>query len=235
MYAYQLLIVPVCCAATAEPRCRADPVYRPCWPVSLVYFRMTRSHVTAAVFQTRARFYDTFTSDFVEWRSTVLWVLERRRARSSRSVCCEGSFGDSRWEWGRVTERYDWRSPGASPLSRSTVFSPHRDTVLTCLTIDTLITSSSQVQVLLATTTDARHHQPFAARPMTPAVRIIAVVHYAVATTRLLLCACCLLLAPSFGWHPWLYTMLYIPFPCLPVGILLDTVLSHNYRILLSF
>jgi len=34
--------------------------------VSPVCYRMTRSHVTAAVFQTRARFYDTITSDFVE-------------------------------------------------------------------------------------------------------------------------------------------------------------------------
>jgi len=37
------------------------------------------------------------------WRSTVLWVLEKCQARSSCSVCCEGSFGDSRWEWEWVT------------------------------------------------------------------------------------------------------------------------------------
>jgi len=67
---------------------------------------MTRSHVTAAVFKTRARFYDTFTSDFVEWRSTVLWVLERGRTRSSCSVCCE---------W------YDWRRL-VLVRCRSTVF-----------------------------------------------------------------------------------------------------------------
>jgi len=117
---YQLLIVPVCCAVAAEPhspprRCRADPVYRPCWPVSPVYHCMSRSHVTAAVFQTRARFYDT-----LEW-----------------------SFGDSRWEWEWVTEWYDWRSPGTSPMSRLTVFSPHRDTAVSCLTNNTLTTSSS--------------------------------------------------------------------------------------------
>jgi len=87
------------------------------------------------LFQTRARFYDTFTSDFVEWRSTaLLWVFERRRARSFWSVCCEGSFGDTRWEWGWVTEWYDWRSHGANPLSHSTVFSPHCDTTVSCLT-----------------------------------------------------------------------------------------------------
>jgi len=83
---------------------------------------VTRSHATAAGFQTPARFCDSFTSDFAGWRSTVLWVLERRRAQSSCSVCCEGWFEESRWEWEWVTEWYDWRRPGARPLSRSAVF-----------------------------------------------------------------------------------------------------------------
>jgi len=52
-------------------------------------------------------------------------------------------------------------------------FSPHRDSAVSCLTNGTLI----------ATMIDARHYQLFAARPM----------------TRLLLCACCLLLAMSSG------------------------------------
>jgi len=43
-----------------------------------------------------------FKSDIVQWRSTVLWILQRRRARSSCSVCCG---------W------CDWRRP----LSRSAV------------------------------------------------------------------------------------------------------------------
>jgi len=85
-----------------------------------VYWPVTRSHVTAVVFQTLVRFCDTFTSDFGEWRSTALWVLERRRARSWCSARCEGSFGDSWWKWEWVTEWYDRQ--GASPLSRSTVF-----------------------------------------------------------------------------------------------------------------
>jgi len=34
-------------------------------------------------------------------------------------------------------------SPGASPLSGATVFLPHRDTVVSCMTHDTLTTSSS--------------------------------------------------------------------------------------------
>jgi len=74
------------------------------------------------LFRKRSRELFTFTSDFVEWRSKALWVLERRRTRKSRSMCCEGSFGDSRWEWEWVTEWHDWRSLGASPLSRSAVF-----------------------------------------------------------------------------------------------------------------
>jgi len=68
------------------------------------------------------------------WRDAELGV---------RAVCCEGSFGDSRWEWKWVTEWYDWQSPGASPLSRSTVFLPHHDTAISWLTNDTLTASSS--------------------------------------------------------------------------------------------
>jgi len=107
-----------------------------------LYWPVTRSHVTAAVFQTRARFGDIFTSDFVEWRSTVLWALERRRAQSSCSVCCEGSFGDLRWESEWVT---DWRRPGASPLSRVVLLcsTPHRGTTVSCLRNYTLTTSRS--------------------------------------------------------------------------------------------
>jgi len=70
-------------------------------------------------------------------------VLERCWAWSSCSVCCEVSFEDYRWQWEWVTKWYDWRSPGANPPSRSTVFSPHRDTVVNCVTNDTLTTSSS--------------------------------------------------------------------------------------------
>jgi len=63
------------------------------------------------------------------------------------------------------------------------------------------------VQVLIASTTDARHHRPFAARPTTPAVRFVAVIYYAVPRR-----VCCS--APAacrelrFGWHSRLYTML---------------------------
>jgi len=41
-------------------------------------------------------------------------------------------------------------------------------------------------------------HRPFAARPTTPPVCLVAVVYYAVATTRLLLCACWLSLGYVF-------------------------------------
>jgi len=49
---------------------------------------------------------------------------------------------------------------------------------------------SHSIQVRVDTTTDARHH-----RPTTPAVHGVAVVYYAISTTCLLLCACCLTLA----------------------------------------
>jgi len=111
----------------AEPHslpCRwiADPVYRQCWPVSPVYYRVTSSYVTAAEFQTQARFYNTFTSDFVEWKSTELWLLERCRAQILCSVCCERLFGDLQWKWEWVTKWYDYWSPHANPLSLSAVF-----------------------------------------------------------------------------------------------------------------
>jgi len=88
-------------------------------------------------------------SDVVEERSTVLSILERSRARSSGSVCCE---------W------CDWRRPWFDVLCCS----PHCDIVKSCLTNDTLITF---VRVLSATTTDTSRHRPFAARPTMPAVR----------------------------------------------------------------
>jgi len=62
-----------------------------------VYWPVTRSHVTAAVFQTWARFCDTFTPYFVDWRSTVLWVLERRRYRA---VCAVRDRLETRGESG---------------------------------------------------------------------------------------------------------------------------------------
>jgi len=90
---YQLLIVPLCCAAAAEPRslprhCRASPVYWPCWPVSPVYYRMTRRHVIDLLFWKRSLELFSVMSDFVEWRLTVLWVLEKPRTRSLCNVCC---------------------------------------------------------------------------------------------------------------------------------------------------
>jgi len=195
---YQLLIIPVCCAAATEPRSpprsgRADPVYRSCWPVSSVYYRMTKSHVIDLLFWKRSRELVSFTSDFVEWRSTVLWVLERRRARKDRLE----TRGESGSESPSDTTGEDL------VLVRWVVllcFSPHRDTAVNCL-----IRWPHPVQVLITTTTDTRHHRPFAARLTTPAVRFVAVV-YTVATT--LLCACSLSLAMTSGWHSQFYTML---------------------------
>jgi len=58
----------------AAPTRRATPIdlthSRACLPDSRG--RMTRSHVTAAVFQTQVLFCFTFTSDVVERKSTVL-------------------------------------------------------------------------------------------------------------------------------------------------------------------
>jgi len=195
----------ICYAAAVEPRspprrCRADPVYRPCWPVLPVYCRMTRSHVVGVLFWKRSRELFTFTSDFVEWRSTMLWILERRRARSSCSVCCEGSFDDSRWERGWVTEWYNWRNPGASPLSHSTSFLPHRDTAVSCLTNDTL-TIQFKYWLLWRLTPDMTDRSP-------PVLRHQQSVSSLSSITPLPRRVCCLPLATSFRWHSRLYTML---------------------------
>jgi len=167
--------------------------------VSPAYYRMTRSHVIDLLFWKRSRELFTFTSDFVKWRSTALWVLERRRARRSRSVCCERSFGDSRWEWEWVTEWYDWRRPGASSLSRFTVFFA---TLWHCRELsDERYADHIQFKYWLL-----RRLTPGITDRSPPDLRrqqsvFVAVVYYAVATTHLLLCTCCLLLATSFGWH----------------------------------
>jgi len=134
---------------------------------------MTRSHVTAAVFQTRARFCDTFTSDLSEdrqccesWRDAEL------------GVCAVCAVDDTT---GKDLVLVRWVD--------LLCYSPHCDTAWA---VWQTIRLPHSVQVLLATTTDARRHRPFAARPTTPAVRSVGVVYYEVATTRLLLSACCL-------------------------------------------
>jgi len=91
--------------------------------------------------------------------------------------------------------------------------------------------SPHSVRVLIATTTDTGRHRPFAARPMMPAVCSVGVVYYAVVTTRLLLSACCLPLATPFWWHSQFILCYRLLFPCLPLGISIDTALSHNYCI----
>jgi len=68
------------------------------------------------------------------WRDAELGVC---------AVCAVRDRLETRGEREWVTEWYDWRSPGACPLSRSTVFSPRRDTAVSCLTNDTSTTSSS--------------------------------------------------------------------------------------------
>jgi len=65
------------------------------------------------------------------------------------------------------------------------------------------------VQILIATTTDTRHHRPFAAHATMPEVHFVTVMYHATATTRLLLCACCLSLATFFGWHSRFYRLLF--------------------------
>jgi len=132
----------------------------------LVCYRMTRSHVTAAVFKLGARFLD-----FQVWRcwikidsavnlgetpssELVQYVMRvTRLAKTVESICCAVRHTVTllRAVW--------W-----------TIRSPHL--------------------VLIATTTEAGRRLS-AARPTTPAVRSIGVVYYAVVTTRLLLSACC--------------------------------------------
>jgi len=168
--------------------CRpAAPRHLPCLFTCSVCWLVTRSPATAAVFQTRAWFDYTFTSDITKWRSTALWVLERCRA-----MWCG-------WQ--------NWRRQ----LSRSTV--PFA-TMWHCRVLsdkryaDHIICCPHPVQVLIATTTDAINHRSFTTHPTTPAVRFIDVVYNVVATMCLLLGACCLPLATSFWWHSRFHTML---------------------------
>jgi len=73
MYSYQSLIVP---EYTARRNCAAVACYSAADPLiqfsgrvdlfSPVCYRMTKSHVTAAVFKLEARFLDTFKSDVAE-------------------------------------------------------------------------------------------------------------------------------------------------------------------------
>jgi len=169
-------------------RCRADPVFRPCWLVSLIYYHMTRSHMTATVFWTQAQFYDTFTLNFVEWRLTVLWVLERCWARTSCSVC------DTT---GRDLVLICWVD--------LLCFSPHCDTAMSCLTNDTLNTSSSSTDCyddwLQASLT-------FAVRLMTPAVCVVAVVNYAVFND--VSAALCLMLDASYVFWVTFLVVCYV-------------------------
>jgi len=137
---------------------------------SPVCYRMTKRHVTAAVFKLEARYLDTFqvrrcwkkidsavnlgetpSSEFVH---CVLWVI--RLTKTVESICCAVRHT-------LTLPRAVWR----------TIRSPH------------------PVRVLIGTKTDAGRHRPSAARPTTPAVCSVGVFYYAVTTTRLLLSACC--------------------------------------------
>jgi len=90
----------------------------------------------------------------------------------------------------------------------------HHDSAVGCLTNDTLIKS-----VRVDTPTDARDHWPFATRPTTPAVHVVAVVYYAIPMTRLLLSTCCLPMATYFGGYSRAWTdcvqILQNGIPCL--------------------
>jgi len=99
--------------------------------------------VTAAGFQTQARFAtlsrQTLLSEDRQccesWRDAELGV---------RAVCTVRDRLETRGESGSESPSdTDWRSPGASLLSHSTVFLPHGDTAVSCLTNDTLTSSSS--------------------------------------------------------------------------------------------
>jgi len=134
----------------------------------------------------------TFISDFVEWRSTMLWVLESRQSQRLCSVLWQ--FGNSQWEWEPATKCYNWRSTGPELWSCLRFSCLHHGGGLS----DEQYTGH-MIQVLVDTTTNARHHRPFTARPKIPAICVVAVIYYAIPTTRLLLCTGCLPLATYFG------------------------------------
>jgi len=180
-------------------------------------------------FTGRADLFHLFTTVWPEvtWSSCC---FENDRASSSLSrqtsliedgQCCESWRDAELWHCAvcAVRNRLETRGESGSEspsdttgevlmLVRSVVLLVFRHIVTLPWAVWRTICWPHPVQLLIATTTDTRHHWPFAVRPTTPAVRFVAVVYYAVATTRLLFCACCLPLATSFGWHSRFYTML---------------------------
>jgi len=145
----------------------ADPVFRPCWPVC---YHMTRSHVTADVFKPGTWFLGTFQvkRSWIKINSAV----NPGETPSSELVQCV------LWviRLTKTAESICWAVRHTVTLPRAvrrTIHSPH------------------SVRVLTATTTDAGRHRPSATHPMTPTVRSVGVVYYAVVPTRLLLSACC--------------------------------------------
>jgi len=176
---------------------------------------MTKSHVTAAVFKLRARFLDTFQVRRC-WIKIDSAVNLGEKPSSELMQCVLWVI---------------WLTKTVESICCAV-----RHTVTLPTAVWRTIHSPHSVRVLIATTTDAGHHRPSAARPTMPAVRSVGVVYYAVIITRLLLSACCLPLATSLGVMSFddilgfilCYKLL---FPVVPISISLDTVLSHNYRI----
>jgi len=198
----------LCCHGLLHCRRPAKPVFRPCWPVC---YRMTRSHMTATVFKLGARLLDTS-------QSHMLLNKDQQCCESWRDiklrVCARCAVGD------RLTKTIE------------SICCAVRHTVTLLRAVWWTIHLPHSVRVLIATMTDAGHHWPSAAHPTTPTICSVSVVNYAVVTMHLLFSTCCSLLATSFWWHSWFYTMLQTPFfPIVPLSIFVDTVLSHNYHI----
>jgi len=153
---------------------------------------------------------------YESWRDSE---LER-----SRSVYCEGSFGDSRWEW--VSE---WYAGEVLVLGRWVVllcFPPHCDTAVSCLTNNTLTTSSSSTDCY----DDWHQASPTVHRPSYDASRpfcrgrLPRRFHDASAALRLLLAA---------SYVFWMtFSVVYYVVDSFSVYLLvfsLDTVLIHNW------
>jgi len=168
------------CAAT-------DPVIWPRWPVFTCLLACDEKSCDCCCVQTGGSVSQHFSSQTLLNINWVLWILERRRARSSFSVC-SGWYG-----WQRPLSRsavlfatlWHWRELSDERYAHHIQF---EFWLLRWLTLDV---------------TD---------RPTMPAVRSVGVVYYTINTTRLLLSACCLSLATSFWWHSRFYTMLQTPF-----------------------
>jgi len=127
----------LCCRSLL--RCRR-PSVRPCLPVFTCLLPYDEKSRDRCCVQTGRDFSTLFKVRRCWIKTTVLWILEKRRARSSCSVCCES------WRNAELGVRAVCAVGDTTDEDRWVDLlccSPHCDIAESCLTNDTLTTFSS--------------------------------------------------------------------------------------------